>query len=800
MAKQQLSLEQYISEHSHQLCDELPIGLAICNADGVVTDCNQTYLSIIGVSKQDFLGYNIFDSYNFTDEEMEKIRTSDYYQYDVLYTVPKDVFKNSSVDKISVSTKIVRRTENGQTSGYTIYLTNHTDEWQRYESQLHTQEKRYQTLVDSLPLDYTHTKLIFGEDGQIVDYLNMSGNKSCNEFYAKHNMTWGETYAMKFLARSGPEIIAKLNELRNSGVSGGHFTFNATDVGEVYEMVAVFEGEEWVNLISIPITALEKEKTQVEIELTEQLAIFDALADAYSNVFLVEPDAETLKIMKLNGYVTTGLSKESRQTYPYAAIKNQYVSERVLPEDQEMMFHAIDIGTVRDALANSNEYIGNYRVLHDGKTHYYQFKYVRLKDFNYVIAGFQNIDAIIEQERQQQAELSRLLAKAEQSNKEKSAFLNSMSHDIRTPMNAIIGFTALAQSHIDNAELVQDYLDKISTSSTHLFSLINDVLERRRFQSGAVKLEEKPVYIPDLMQNLHTMVQGLVASKKQKLTIDAQSVQHQNIMADHLRLSQVMINIVDNAIKYTPNGGSIAIRVVELPCSKPNRAAYQFTVKDNGIGMSSEFVGRIFDDFSREYSSTISGIQGTGLGMSITKSIVDLMGGKIEVESEEGKGSTFVVTAEFQLADQLATAVTGIASAQSAQNALPDYSDKHVLLVEDNELNREIAIALLSETGMTIDCAADGIEAVETMQRAQDDQYDLILMDIQMPRMDGYAATRAIRAMSNSKKASVPIVAMTANAFAEDRETALNTGMNGHIAKPIDMNNVARVLNAVFEK
>ena len=833
MDKKEVKLDDILKTGAYGIYDELPVGIALCDSDGKVTDCNEYYLKIIGVDRKDFIGYNIFDSYNFTDEVMDEIRNSDCYQYDVLYTVPRDVFANASAEQISVSVKIVRQREADCTIGYIIYLTNHTNEWKKYEDQLNVQDRRYRDLVDNLPLNYTHTKLIFDENGQIVDYLNMSGNKSCEDFYVAHNMTWGSTLASKFLSETGHVIISKLNEFRNSGITGGHFTYETTEVGEIYEMVFVFEGEEWVNLISIPITTLENEKRYAESRLNEellnkkiaelkqkqteaeynkmleeQLSIFDALADNYANVYIIDTEEETLRVLKLNGYITTGVNSDKEKIYPYAAVKNQYVSERVYPGDQDMMMEVLDLESVRSALEESNEYSGNYRILSGGEIHHYQYKYIKLRSLGYVIAGFQNVDDIIEEQKQYQEQLTQALVAAQQANRAKTTFLNSMSHDIRTPMNAIIGFTSLAQTHIEDQGKVQDYLTKISTSSTHLLSLINDILDMSRIESGAVRLEEKPLNILDLLQNLRTIVQGLVNSKKLNLYIDTENLVHGNVIADQLRLNQILLNIVGNAIKFTHSGGDIIVRLIERPCAAADCSAYEFSVKDTGIGMSKEFIGHIFDTFSREYSSTVSGIQGTGLGMAITKNIVDMMGGEIKVESEEGKGSLFTVTLNLRLANDAASSLSEEKLAANVYD-LPDnkeekkaydYSGKRVLLVEDNELNCEIATAILEETGMIIDSVNDGDIAVSTINGAPADKYDLILMDIQMPKMDGYTATREIRTLPDNKKANIPIVAMTANAFEEDKQKAYESGMNGHIIKPISIEEIAKVLDEVFGK
>ncbi|MDO4854099.1 MAG: response regulator [Coriobacteriia bacterium] len=544
-----------------------------------------------------------------------------------------------------------------------------------------------------------------------------------------------------------------------------------------------------------------------------------------------------------------------------------------------------------------------------------------------VLFAAQDVDDQKRKELEQEAALKDALMVARHASRAKSSFLSNMSHDIRTPLNAIIGFTALAQTHIDETEQVQDYLGKIHTSSEHLLSLINEILDMSRIESGAVKLEEGVVHMPEVLHDLRILIQGQIAAKRQHLYIDTQDVMDEDVVTDKLRLNQILINIVSNAIKYTPNDGDIIIRIAEKPSSLKGYVTYVFDVKDNGIGMSSEFVDHIFDDFARENTSTVSGIQGTGLGMSITKNIIDLMNGSIEVKSELGKGSEFVVTLDFKVASQpvvyrprvellgakvlvvdddintcqsvskmlreiqmrpqwttsgkeaivraqeaadikdeykayiidyLMPDMNGIETVRrirrvigdeapiivltaydwtsfedeareagvtafvekplfmselkavlsepvelapgSEQDALLscDFSGKRILLAEDNDLNREIAAAILEDFGFEVDAARDGVEAIELLADSAPDRYDLILMDIQMPRMDGYAAAREIRSWQGSPKASIPIVAMTANAFEEDRQLALAAGMNDHIAKPIDPKVVAETLSRVF--
>ena len=530
-----------------------------------------------------------------------------------------------------------------------------------------------------------------------------------------------------------------------------------------------------------------------------------------------------------------------------------------------------------------------------------------------------------------QKALSDALAVAEHANHAKTTFLNNMSHDIRTPMNAIVGFTALAASHIDNKEQVQDYLGKISVSSQHLLSLINDVLDMSRIESGRVTIEETDVHLPDVIHDLRTIIQSNIASKQLELFIDTQDVMHEDIITDKLRLNQILLNILSNAIKFTPAGGTISFRVIEKPSPVDNLANFEFRIKDNGIGMSEEFQKTVFEAFTREKTSTVSGIQGTGLGMAITKNIVDMMGGVITVHSTEGKGSEFIVelpckisTVPIKIAplpelkglralvadddtntclsvcsmlreigmrpdwtnygkeavirakealnqadefrvyiiDWLMPDLNGIETVRRIRKVIgdntpiiiltaydwadisdeakeagvtafcskplfmselrnvlaqpfmaaedtrsenknepaemPDFTGKRVLLAEDNEMNQMIAEAILTESGFIVEIACDGIEAVEKMKTAPAGYYDIILMDIQMPKMDGYEAAKQIRALDDKKKANTPIVAVTANAFEEDRQTALEAGMNGHLAKPYDIPAIMETLTELL--
>ena len=525
--------------------------------------------------------------------------------------------------------------------------------------------------------------------------------------------------------------------------------------------------------------------------------------------------------------------------------------------------------------------------------------------------------------------LSDAVAAAETANRAKSTFLSNMSHDIRTPMNAIIGFTTLALSNIDDKDRVKDYLAKTLASSNHLLSLINDVLDMSRIESGKIHLEEVEVNLSDVLHDLKTIVSGQIYAKQLELYMDAMDVTDEDVYCDKTRLNQILLNLLSNAIKFTPAGGTVSVRVRQLAGKVHGCGQYEFRIKDNGIGMSPEFAKKIFEPFERERTSTVSRIQGTGLGMAITKNIVDMMGGTIEVQTAQGKGSEFiiclpmrtqdehrpvekiteleglkalVVDDDFNTCDSVtkmlvkvgmraewtlsgkeavlrarqsiemsdvyhayiidwrlpdmngievtrqirslhddtpiiiltaydwsdieveakAAGVTAFCSkpmfmsdlretlmsalgqklTDVSQELLPeedaDFKDRHILLVEDNELNREIAQEILREYGFRVDTAENGAVAVEKVRTAAPGSYDLVLMDVQMPVMDGYTATRQIRALEDPALAGIPILAMTANAFDEDRRNAMESGMNGFLSKPIVIGDLVQELHKIL--
>ena len=384
--------------------------------------------------------------------------------------------------------------------------------------------------------------------------------------------------------------------------------------------------------------------------------------------------------------------------------------------------------------------------------------------------------------------LREAVSAAESANRAKSTFLSNMSHDIRTPMNAIVGFATLASDNMEDKEKVRDYLGKILSASNHLLSLINDILDMSRIESGKLQLEETEVNLSQVYRELETIVSAQVSAKGQTLSMARWDVSDENVSCDKTRLNQVLLNLLSNAIKFTPEGGTVSLALRQLPGNQKGRGTYEFRVRDNGIGMSPEFAKKIFEPFERERSSTVSHIQGTGLGMAISKSIVDMMGGTIEVHSEPQKGTEFVVRLPLTILEPQPAPKT--AQEQPQQEEIPDFTGKRILLAEDNELNREIAVAILSQFGFTVDPVVNGAEAVARLRSAPQGTYDLVIMDMQMPIMDGCTATRLIRETHNP----IPILAMTANAFEEDRKQALDAGMDGFLTKPIVVSELVKAV------
>ena len=382
--------------------------------------------------------------------------------------------------------------------------------------------------------------------------------------------------------------------------------------------------------------------------------------------------------------------------------------------------------------------------------------------------------------------------KENQFNRAETIFLNSISHDIRTPLNVIIGYTALASAHVNEAQEVKKYLSKIETASNHLLLLINDVLDMSHIESGTLKLEHAPVYLPDVLENLKAIIQTDSSAKQLKFCADTKNMVHKNVITDKLRLNQVLLNILENAVKYTRPGGKIYFQIQELKGQEPGFAKYEFRVKDTGIGMSEEFIAHIFEPFTQAKKDARTHYEGTGLGMAIVKETVDFLKGTIKVESTPGKGSVFTVS--------LPLMINKTVKAQDcivAQNEEPqDVSGMNILLVEDNELNREITKYVLEDAGALVTDAENGQKALEEFSESQQYAFDCILMDIMMPVMNGIEAAKKIRSLNRDDAKTIPIIALSANTLLKDETNLDLSGINGYIEKPIYAKKLFATINS----
>lgn len=698
-----------------------------------------------------------------------------------------------------------------------------------------------------------------------------------------------------------------------------------------------FEGEAFYHGIILDITkehenietignqkvVLEKQEKNAEL-----LGLINALSRDYTNVFFMNLEDETVvSIYSKKSKRAEEIIKLLGDNKDFQELRAVYINTMVCDADKEKLLEVSDIKYIKNRLKKEDFYVCNYRAVMNGQNVYIQFKCVRIdgkESASQVIMGFRNVDKEVREEMERNQILSDALARAEFASQAKTIFLNNMSHDIRTPMNAIVGYTSLAIKHMDSSTRLTNYLQKINQSSNHLMRIINDVLDMSRIESGKTCIEDKPENLSALIHDLKNLIQADMDEKKLEFSIDTVDIINENIICDKLRLNQVLLNLLSNAVKYTPEGGSISMRIKQIETHSEDKATYEFYIKDTGVGISPDFIEHIFEPFSREKNSTISGIQGTGLGLSITKNIVDLKGGTISVNSKLGKGTEFIVALPFKLQEnsdepKVIRELEGIralvvdvdevscksvskmlsklglrtewvvygkeAAVRAAQaykegdqyqvylinwimpdidgtdtvkgireivgedipiimmtagdwenidenarkagvtdfvckplfvsdlrNVLVkmcyinnevkeqakddiDFKGKKILLVEDNELNQEIAYEILTAMGLTVEIADNGKNAVDILKSTPPDFFNLVFMDIQMPIMDGYEATKVIRKFENEKLASIPIVALTANAFEADRRLALEAGMNEHITKPFDVGKLKEVLS-----
>ena len=583
---------------------------------------------------------------------------------------------------------------------------------------------------------------------------------------------------------------AKDQIYRLLGKDGYHWVTDATTLVKSGNQT-FFQG----NITDFTDFVKAKEKKEQEIEL--QREIIEGLGKEYFSVLAVELDKDRVLSYRESGENGKIISDFCRKC------GNRW--SKIIPSYAEMMVSDNTNGEFENQLgletlrSQEKDYSMTYEFKLETGINYHQVRvaFVKKKDgTRMAVVGTRNIDSLIKKERMQEEKLKKAYVAAENANKAKTEFLNNMSHDIRTPMNVILGYNHLMKSQLTESKQL-DYQKKIEQSGKLLLAIINNVLDMARIESGKIKVDENYERVGEVVDEIISTFSSEAEEKEIHLS-GSMKVTHRNILCDGTKIREIYVNLVSNAMKYTPRGGNVTITVEELPCEKEGYMKVKSEIKDTGIGMSKEYLPTLFEPFSREQNTTIGRIGGTGLGMPIVKKMVDLMGGSIEVASELGKGTVFTFTLMHKIADRKFYSQKTEAAETSEMGK--NLSGKHVLLAEDNDLNAEIAVTVLEETGIVIERVEDGIQCVNRVVQMSPGTYDLILMDIQMPNMDGYKATRCIRRLDDKKKAEIPIIAMTANAFQDDIRDCIDAGMNAHIAKPIDSKKIEDTLQLVLKQ
>lgn len=531
-------------------------------------------------------------------------------------------------------------------------------------------------------------------------------------------------------------------------------------------------------------------------EHLQRLEVIEGLSANYESILYADLDINKVIPYRLSSRTEYQFNKkyEVRDYQWYTA---NYVKTWVCPEDRELVLKAADPVYIRKRLSSIQTYYINFRVLMDGEVQYLQLRIVDVRRHDHVaqiVMGYRRVDEEIRREMEQKKIYQDALEHAKQANDAKNLFLSNMSHDLRTPLNAITGFTALARNPKDREQLLH-CLDQIEASSAQLLDLINNVLEFSQMESGMVHLEETPFNIYDLLQEIYTEMQPSAQAKNLSFTLHTAGVRHSSVCSDRRKIHQILMTLIGNAVKYTEPGGNVSITVTEQASAAVDHVSYWFAVEDSGIGMPEDFVKRIYEPFGRQQNTTISGVLGTGLRLSIAKNLTDMLGGTIDIHSIPDQGSRFTLILDMRIEKNQMEPPAGL-----EEKVLGLVGSQKILLVEDNEVNTEIEMELLESLGFHMDTAENGSIAVEKVSTSRPGDYALVLMDIQMPVMDGHHAARTIRALDNPRLASLPIIALSANAFDEDRKMSMESGMNAHLAKPLDVSELLKLMWKILLK
>ena len=662
-------------------------------------------------------------------------------------------------------------------------------------------EKEQNHILSALTMDYTSLVLcdlkqdtveVIKQDASCAEMNWHSYNESLNYFY--------DNVLMKDSCPNYMDILSNeslMRTLKEQGSLEWQFQIVPDENGiSNLGARAVFLYEDLNHFKIImgfrPIDEVIKRERVLEL----QREIIEGLGKEYFSVLLLELDSGQIFSYREVGENGKRIADFCRKYgNQWCELLPAYADEIVTDESRENFLDQLSL----DALcSNHDDFSMTYEFKTGDRIIYHQTRiaYVYKKDRSRVaVIGTRNIDDLIKKERMQEAKLKEAYIVAEEANKAKTDFLNNMSHDIRTPMNVILGYNELMKQYLTDPILV-DYQNKIEQSGKLLLSIINNVLDMARIESGKMVVEERAEQIGLVVEEIESVFESSAQEKNIVFTTSV-DVDHTHVLWDGFKVREILMNLVGNAFKYTPEGGHIAIDVKELDCERSGYVRIQTQIKDTGIGMSEDYLPTLFDSFSREYNTTIGKVSGTGLGMSIVKNLVDMMNGEICVKSKLGEGTCFTLTFEHRIADADSIEWNQELDVLDEKSIL---EGKRVLLAEDNDLNAEIAMSILEQSGLILDRVEDGLACVNRLSEVDEDLYDLILMDIQMPNMNGYEATRRIRQFKNSKKAGIPILAMTANAFEEDKKMAMDAGMNGHVSKPIDVSVLEKQIINIFKK
>lgn len=531
------------------------------------------------------------------------------------------------------------------------------------------------------------------------------------------------------------------------------------------------------------IEEYDKEIKLINQEHLRRLEVIEGLSINYESILYADLDTDKILPYRLSSRNSPQFGNKM-QARGYLWYTSEYIEEWVHPDDRQMVSVITSPGCIREKLLNHKTFYVNYRIIDNGEIQYLQLRVVNVGNKNHIsqiVMGYRSVDEELRREMEQKQMLEEALNNADLAITAKNTFLSNMSHDMRTPLNAIFGYTVLARKYTSNSEAVEDYLEKIESSGRQLLDLIDKVLEISWTETNDVQLEELECNLCDIMQDLYNMLLPQAQKKNINLSVNSSRLMHYDVFSDPGKLKQLFMHLSNNAIKYTEYGGRVDVSLVELERLPNDQIVCQFTVEDTGIGIGEEFLEHIFEPFEREKNTTLSGVHGTGLGLTIVKNITEMMGGRIEVKSNAGKGSRFTVTLRLRIQEQPLSISNG------NEDTLSQLMNHKILLVEDNEINLEIETEILQGLGFVIETAENGSIAVEKIKEAAPGEFALVLMDIQMPVMDGLQATQLIRKIENPDLARIPIIALSANAFESDRKMSIESGMNAHLTKPIDV-------------